>query len=384
MAIEIPRGPIDSATTAARPGPIEAEGGFAESFAALTRRQKPVGARERMFFTERLSLLLATGTPLHTALETLARQAGSGPLATLSNDVRERVSSGATFAQALGHHPDAFPITYVNLIAAAERGGFLPTALESLRDMEENREELRSAMTSALSYPAVLTVFSLAVIVFVLVVVFPKFEEIFETIRDQLPITTRWLLAASHVLREWWIPLGIGTALALQWGSVAMRRPSGAEWLDGVLLRVPGLRTIVVQLNVVQLLRVLGLSLENGVPMVEALRSARHSVSSSRFRAFVGDVERSVQEGRGLSAAFQREPLLPDLVKQLVSTGEESGQLPMVMARLADFYEREWRRALGMIAKVAEPAMLVIMGGVVGLIVSSLILPIFKLSRAVH
>ena len=147
MAIEIPRESIATEREVSRPKPIDAEGGLREQLAALGRRNAPIGARERMFFTERLSLLLATGTPLHAALETLARQAGSGGLASLADDVRERVSAGATFAQALGHHPEAFPVTYVNLIAAAERGGFLPTALSSLRDMEENREELRSAMT---------------------------------------------------------------------------------------------------------------------------------------------------------------------------------------------------------------------------------------------
>lgn len=239
-------------------------------------------------------------------------------------------------------------------------------------------------MASALSYPAILMAFSFAVIVFVLVVVFPKFQEIFETIHDQLPITTRWLMAASDVLREWWLPLLIAIAAGAHFVSGFVRSPNGAEKVDGWMLEIPGLRTIVVQLNVVQLLRVLSLSLENGVPMVEALRSAREAVSSGRFRRFVAEVERHVTEGRGIAIAFEREPLMPDLVKQLIATGDESGQLPMVMSRLADFYEREWRRALGMVAKVAEPAMLVVMGGVVGLIVSSLILPIFKLSRAVH
>jgi len=154
--------------------------------------------------------------------------------------------------------------------------------------------------------------------------------------------------------------------------------------LDRVVLSIPGLRDIVVQLNVVQLLRVMGLSLGNGVGMIEALRSARDAVSSPHFRDFLVRVETGVNEGRGLHHGFDEEPLLPELVKQMIATGEESGNLPTVMTRLADFYEREWRRALGLIAKIAEPAMLLIMGCVVGLIVSSLILPIFKLSRAVH
>ena len=118
--------------------------------------------------------------------------------------------------------------------------------------------------------------------------------------------------------------------------------------------------------------------------MVDALRSAQTAVGSRHFRSFLERVEKGVNEGQGLHDGFNQEPLIPELVKQMIETGEEGGRLPMVMSRLADFYEREWRRALGIVAKIAEPAMLLVMGCVVGLIVSSLILPIFKLSRAVH
>ena len=203
-------------------------------------------------------------------------------------------------------------------------------------------------------------------------------------IHDQLPITTRWLMALSDVLRRFWIPILIAMAVGMRLLTSWLEKPQGVAALDRALLATPGVREIVIQLNVVQLLRVMGLSLGNGVGMVEALRSARESVSSEYFRGFVDRVEAGVNEGRGLSSGFEREPLLPELVKQMIETGEESGNLPAVMGRLADFYEREWRRALGIIAKIAEPAMLLIMGCVVGLIVSSLILPIFKLSRAVH
>lgn len=343
-----------------------------------------VEARDRMFFTERLALLLDTGVPLHVALETLSRQAANPTMSKLVRSVCDAVSGGTTFAKALGEHRDAFPPTYVNLIAAAEKGGFLPTALERLRDMEERREELRSTMMSALSYPVILACFSLAVVVFVLVVVFPKFQDIFSMIHDQLPITTRWLMATSDVLRQWWIPILGGLAGTIKISRDWLKTVKGAESVDRMLFAIPGLRDIIVQLNIVQLLRVVGLSLDHGVPMVDALRSAREAVSSNRFRGFIDRVGIGIQEGRGLSAGFNSEPMIPDLVKQLIETGEESGKLPAVMSRLADFYEREWRRALDMIAKVSEPAMLLIMGCVVGLIVSSLILPIFKLSRAVH
>jgi type II secretory pathway component PulF len=389
MAIEIrkasavvaPRSRRAEASASADPSPSWLD----RARASLDAHKTPkIGPRDRMFFTERLSLLLATEIPLHIALESLGRQAGEGAMAELTRKLRQDVSEGTSFARALAARPDVFPVTYVNLIGAAEAGGFLPIALERLRDMEERREELRSTLVSAISYPALLVAFSIAVVIFVLVVVFPKFEEIFSMIHDELPITTRWLMAASVVLRRGWIAILIAIGALAVLGSSWLKRPEGVLALDRFVLRVPGLRDIVVQSNVVQMLRVMSLSLEHGVSLVAALRAAREAVGSAYFRSFLDQVESAVQEGRGLGAGFEQEPLMPELVKQMIGTGEESGSLPIVMGRLADFYEREWRRALGILAKIAEPAMLVIMGGVVGLIVSSLILPIFKLSRAVH
>lgn len=354
------------------------------AWTALNQKDLKIGVRERMFFTERLALLLDTDVPLHVALESLASQAKHGAISKLTRELSESVKGGSTFSRALGEHPEIFAPTYVNLVAAAELGGFLPIALDQLRDIEERQEELRSTMRSALSYPATLAVFSLAVVIFVLVVVFPKFSDIFASIHDQLPATTRWLMALSDLLRRAWIPIAIGTAILIKVTHDWSKSPTGTAVMDRILFATPGLRDIAIQLNIVQILRVMGLSLENGVGMIESLHSTREGVSSQYFRDFIDRAEEGVNEGRGLTHTFDQDPLVPDLVKQMISTGEESGNLPKVMKRLSEFYEREWRRALGVISKTAEPAMLLIMGCVVGLIVSSLILPIFKLSRAVH
>ncbi len=341
-------------------------------------------AQERMFFTERLSLLLETGVPLHASLETLAQQAPEGEPRRIVAALAADVASGTSFSRALARHPEAFPPTYVNLVDAAEQGGFLPDVLARLRAMDERREELRSILWSAFSYPIFLVGFSLAVIVFVLVVVFPKFAELFEEIRDALPASTLFLMAASDVLRHQW-PLVIGGVAALGAGLVAwLRRPQGAELAERILLRTPGLRTVVVELQLVQFLGVMSLSLANGVPMLDALRACREIVPGRRFRHFVSGVEHNVIEGRGVTPAFRSATFLPPLVPQMIGTAEESGSLAAVMGRVADFYERQLRKRLESLAKIVEPALLVVMGGVVGLIVSSLILPIFKLSRTVR
>ena len=349
-----------------------------------TEKGARLSAKQRMFLTERLELLLETGIPLHAALATLEHQAENEELRVLLGEIGESIAGGVTFSDSLARHPDAFPGAYVHLVAAGEQGGFLPRVLERLREMDEKREELRSTLLSAFAYPAFLSVFSVAVVAFVLVVVFPKFAEIFEMIRDQLPITTRFFLALSDVLRgHWmiWLP-GISVAGVLGWRW--SRSVSGSETLDRIAFSTPGLRDVSVQYHLVQFLYVMSLSLSNGVAILDALRACRSVTGSPRFRAFIDDLGTRVAEGQNLARGFQDAEFLPTLVPQMVSTGEQSGGLALVMGRIASFYEREWRRRLASLARLLEPVMLLVMGVVVGLIVSSLLLPIFKLSQAVH
>ena len=272
----------------------------------------------------------------------------------------------------------------MNLIAAAEKGGFLPQVLQRLQEMDEKRRELSAALWAALSYPAFLMCFSFAVVVFMLAAVFPKFSVLFASIADELPPTTHLLMLMSDVLRKYWAPIGVallaGATLVWKWS----KRPEGAVALDRLLRRVPLLRDIVIELQLVQFMSVMSLSLTNGVTVLDALRSCREIVTSLSFQRFVSRLEKHVNEGGALSPVFNETEFLPALVPQMIATGEQTGNLAMVMGRISEFYEREWKKRLTVFAKIVEPAMLLLMGTVVGVIVASLILPIFKLSRAIH
>jgi len=340
--------------------------------------------KDRIFFTERLALLLETGNALHTSLEILEDQSDGDALRKVVLALREDVSGGLSFSQALARHPEAFPPSYVSVVDAGEQGGFLHEVLERLRELDEKRQELRSTLFSAFSYPAFLVVFSVAVVTFVLMVVFPKFGDLFTMIWDKLPITTRFLMTVSQMLTQYWhvTLLGIGAAGVGAWRWLS--RPEGRATVESWLLRLPLLREIVVVFQLVQFMYVMSLSLGNGVTMLDALRSSREVVGSLAFQRWVQRLETNVAEGRGLAVGFEEADFVPPLITQMVSTGEETGSLAMVMGRMAAFYEREWKTKLTVMAKLVEPVMLVVMGLVVGLIVSSLILPIFKLSTTVR
>ena len=342
-----------------------------------------VNQADRLFLAEQLSLMLENGMNLHTALSGLARQADKAPLGELIGNIAERIEAGKSFSHAVSQHPEVFDSTWVSLIAASESGGFLHEVLKQLARMEEKQNELRSHLMSALTYPAFLVLFSVAVVVFVLVAVFPKFGSMFAAIHDQLPATTIALMWASNMLIDYWIYLLAGAATAGWAVSQWIGSATGRALVDSWTLRLPVVSRIMIQLYLVQSFRVLGLSLANGVNVPDALESCRGVVRNTRYRAFIGDVEKQVQEGGGFAKAFGKAGFIPPLVRQMVVTGDETGNLAAVLLRIADFYERELGKQLDRISKLAEPIMLLVMGVVVGVLVSSLILPIFKLSRAV-
>ncbi len=355
----------------------------ATAFASKSLFNRGISDSDRKFFTEQMALLLETGTSLQVSLQALLKQMDNPAMISLIEQISEDIGQGMQFSQALSKHPAVFSTTYVNLIAASEDGGFMHQILEQLLALDEKREELRQALFSALSYPIFLLVFALSVVIFVLVVVFPKFTDLFSQIQDQLPVTTVFLMATSQFLKEYWVECLTGLSVLVGgiifWSSTE----KGIEKLDWMKLNFPLLRNIFTQLYLVQVLRVLGLSLSNGVGMMDSLHASKYVVNNRIFQKFIANVEDHVETGSGIAMGFRDTGFIPPIVEQMISTGEETGSLPRVLSRLSDYFEAELSNRLRTLSRMAEPIMLLVMGGVVGLIVSSLILPIFKLSRAV-
>ncbi len=374
MALQIETDPVEKPSGKKDPRNIEIR---------LPGQSNMPSATERMFFTEQLALLLETGESLYSALTTIVTQTEKQKMREIVEQVALDVSEGRTFASALGKHEDVFSQTYVNLIAASEQGGFMHEVLQQLLDMDKKREELRSTLVSAATYPAFLITFSLAVVVFVLVVIFPKFGSMFESIADQLPMTTKVLMGASDVIRHNWIFIVGGLAVAVVGMHQWVVSDGGRATVDKWKLKLPGVRDIFTQIYLVQSLQVLSLSLNNGVSVMESLDACRDVVKNSLFRKLITGVEDKVESGAGVAAGFAEGEFIPDLAKHMIATGEQTGNLGKVMGRIAEYYENQLTKRLEALSKLAEPLMLLVMGVIVGVLVSSLILPIFKLSRAV-
>ena len=343
-----------------------------------------IGVNERMLFTERLALLLDTGVSLLEALKAMQSQTDETGINEILGSLADALSEGKSFSAALSRHPEMFSQTYVSLVAAAEEGGFLPQVLQQLHSMDEKHTQMRSAILSALSYPVFLIVFSIAVVIFVLVVIFPKFHDLFESMHGDLPGPTLVLMFVSDFLRNYWLPTTLLAGAGLWWLLAWLRSPAGALLFDTLKMRTPLVKDIFLQIYLSQSLGAIGMSLANGVPVAVALKASQDIVKNALFARFMESIRTCVNEGRGLAAGFNESPLIPPMVRQMLTTGEQTGNLAKVMTRVADFYARELNKRITIFAKAIEPIMLIVMGAVVGLIVAALILPIFKLSRAIH
>lgn len=339
--------------------------------------------KDRMFFTEQLSLLLETGSNLHISLQALQDQFENPAMAELIKTLNSDIADGKPFSQALSRHPNVFSQTYVNLVSASENGGFMHEVLLQLLEMDEKREQLRSTLTSALSYPIFLLLFALGVVIFVLVVVFPKFGEMFTLIEDHLPATTKIFMSASEFFLMQWPLLIVGISAFSMLTFYWVKSTNGQKIMDRIKLKTPVLREIFIKLYLVQSMRVMSMSIKNGVGILETLHACKDVVDNTHFHQFISEVELKIEEGSGIAAGFSNSTFIPSIVVQMITTGEETGNLAKVMGRLADYYERELSKRITTLSQLAEPAMLLVMGAVVGLLVSSLILPIFQLSRAV-
>ncbi len=346
--------------------------------------RKPVKANELIFFSSQLSLMLEIGTSVTNALQAIAEQSSNPAFKKIVHEVLLNVEEGRQLSEALRRHPRVFNNTYVSMVRAGETGGFLKKVLDGIVEMQEKRQNLITQLRSTLTYPAVLGTLSIAVVIFVLVGILPKFTTLFEGKESLLPFTTLFLMAASASLKTYWWIYIISFAGLLMGIKIWTATNQGKRVIDWFLINAPIIAGLTNKIYTTQLLRTLGYLMESQVPLLQALEVTQKTFENQFYRKFIDDLREHVEQGGRFAQPFATSPYILESVKQMVATGEEVGNLPKVMLRLAEFYDTETDRDLKVFASMIEPIALVMLGGVVGLIVASVILPIFKIANAVH
>jgi type II secretory pathway component PulF len=324
--------------------------------------------------------MLEIGTSLTGGLQALADQSRNPAFKEILFAMLKDLQEGRQLSDAMMRYPHVFNRVYVSLAKAGEAGGFLKNSLDSIVVMIERRKALITQLRATLTYPVILCVMAVAVVIFVLVGILPKFMVLFEGKERLLPPTTRVLMALSTSLRGYWWAYLTGGAALIFLGAAFFQSPPGQALKDRFLVSTPLVAPTFNKILTCQLLRTLGNLMESHVPLIEALDITRTTFSNRHFAAFVDQIREHVHEGGTLSRIFARNPYVMETVKQMVATGEEVGKLPKVMLRLAEFYDTEIQSDLRIISSLVEPAALVIIGAVVGLLVSSVILPIFRIA----
>lgn len=325
--------------------------------------------------TRQLSMLLSSGVPLLEALHALSSES-KGFYRDMLVAVKERVSGGAGLHRALEEFGDYFPEFYINMVQAGEQSGNLDMVLVRLADFLESQSAIRSRVRSAAIYPVFMMGVSIVVLSFLFTFVMPKIVKIFADMKGSLPFITRALMFTSDIfVNYWWVMAIMATAIFL----IGRKLLNDHRMLvDDVLLRMPG--NLFQSLYYARFARTLGFLLEGGLPVLRALKLSAKAMGNKALEGSVIDAWKKVSEGQRLSASLER---FPPVFLQMVATGERSGRLPETLNRAADSYEEEFKRRVNWAVSIFEPAMILFMGLVVGVIVLAVLLPMFQLNQLI-
>ncbi len=344
----------------------------------LSLGPKRLSAKQLTLFTRQLATLIRV-SPLEEALRTIARQTESEKARAVVETVHGGVLEGRSLSDAMQRETKSFPQLYRAMVAAGERAGSLPVILDRLADLQERQAQVRAKLFAALAYPIVLAIVAMFVVGALMIYVVPKVVEQFDTVGQQLPLLTRFVIGISGVFAGWWwlILLTLGGSVFLGWR--LLQNPARRMAFDRALLRLPLLGRLIRDLHAARLSRTLATMVASRLPLIDGLALSSRTVRNHALRQASEEMVEAIRGGGSLSAALRRTDLFPPLLVYLTASGESSGQLDAMLERAADYLEREFDSFTAAALAMLEPAIIVIMGVIVAGIVLSILLPILQL-----
>ncbi len=340
-----------------------------------------VSRKDILFFTEELSTLVHAGLPLDRSLTVAAELASKPALRNVIHDVLKQIKAGKSLAESLSAHPRHFSRLYVNMVRAGEAGGVLDVILQRLVEFERSADELRSYMISALIYPVLLTGVGAASIGILLYFVIPKFAGIFAEMGAAIPPATMAMLWLSEVTRSyWWVALGSVAAII-----AAIRYWIGTSWgrrtWDALKLRLPMLGTTILKMEMARFARTLGTLIASAVPLIAGVRIVQDIANNKIVAEGISRIAEGAKRGEGVSRPMRDAGVFPGLAIHLVEVGEETGRLDVMLLQVADVYEKDVKTSIKALTSVFEPAIILVMGIIVGTVVLSMLMAIFSINE---
>jgi type IV pilus assembly protein PilC len=338
-----------------------------------------------MIFTRQLATLIDSGLPLLRSLTVLEKQEPNPTLRATVSALAENVQSGSTFSESLAQHPKIFNKLYVNMVKAGELGGVLEIVLNRLAEYQEKAQKLKNKIVSAMVYPVIVMFIAVAILVFLMIFIVPKFKEMFSSTDSELPMISKIVFGMSEffLARDFFVPnvfflfilFGVGVVLFNIWG----RTPGGRKAIDTMKLKMPVLGDIQRKSAVSRFSRTLGTLVTSGVPILQALNITRDTAGNVVISHAIEKVHEAVKEGETIVTPLQASGVFPNMVISMVDVGEETGQLPEMLLKVADVYDDEVDNAVTALTSILEPIMIVILALIVGSVVFALFLPLIKM-----
>lgn len=345
----------------------------------LSAIQNHVGTKDRVVFTRQLATLINAGLPLAQSLHTVQEQTANKKLKVVAQDIISSVEGGSNLADAFAKHPKIFSELFVALVAAGEVSGTLDKSLERISDQQEKDAEIANKVKGAMVYPGIVLFVILGVVIFMLTTVVPQIENLYKNLHKELPFITAVMVAAANFLIHFWwvviIALGAGIFFLRRWVATS----GGRRAMDTLKLNVPLFGPLFRKLYMARLTRTGQTLLESGVPMLEMLRITSKAIGNVIVEEEIMRAAEKVKSGKSLSSSLKSEQYILPLVPQMISIGEQSGQIDGMMAKAATFYENELDNTIRSISTAIEPILMVILAVVAGGMVGAILLPIYGL-----
>jgi type IV pilus assembly protein PilC len=342
--------------------------------------QPKVTGKDVVVFTRQLATMIDAGLPLVQCLEILSKQQENSTFKKALAEIQADVEAGTTFADSMRKHPKIFDNLYSNMIEAGETGGILDTILGRLALFMEKAMALKKKVKGAMTYPAICLAISILILVVILVFVIPVFEEMFGQMDATLPVPTQMVVFASNMFKDnlLWIILPI-VALIYLFKKVYSTE-KGRLRIDQMFLTMPVIGILIRKVAVAKFTRTLSTMLQSGVPILEALQVVARTAGNKVIERAVFRVADSIAEGRPIAEPLEESGVFPNMVVQMINVGESVGALDTMLEKVADFYDEEVDQAVSNLTAMIEPFMMVFLGGMIGMLVVSMYLPIFQMA----
>jgi type IV pilus assembly protein PilC len=354
--------------------------GMNVDLSALETMLSKVKVKDKAVFSRQFSVMINAGVAIVRCLAILSEQTNNSKLKKALLEISSDVQQGVSLSEAMAKHPDCFDQLYVSMVEAGEVGGVLDEVLIRLSKLLEDMARLQNQIRSAMTYPVAIGIFATAVFFGMTIFLIPIFAKIFEDFGAELPGLTKFMLFLSGVMRSWQILYPIvaiaGIVFFLRW---YYKTPDGRLRIDGFFLKMPLLGDLNRKSAVARFCRVFGALTRSGVPILKSLDIVVDTVGNRVIANAVAGAKREIQQGGMMSLALKKAAVFPSLALQMISVGEETGELDAMMMKVADFYEDEVEQAVKALTSVLEPLMMVVIAGMVGMILVSMYLPMLTI-----